>query len=73
MGELIKKIDTIKIGNTDLDIEVNHSARGNEFRDIHLQNKKFRLEIPENEFIQMCACVLLAKRQFDVIKGEHNE
>ncbi len=70
MGDVIKKIGEIRLGNALLDVELNHSARGTEFRDIHLQNDKFRLEIPENEFLQMASCVLLAKRQYDVLKGK---
>ena len=73
MGEVIKNIGTITIGGTNLDVELNHSVRGTGYRDIHLQNEKFRLEIPENEFLQMASCILLAKRQFDMIKGKTNE
>lgn len=70
MGDVIEKIGTIPIGNNQLDIEINHSARGTSYRDIHLQNEKFRLEIPEKEFLQMAAGVILAKRQFDIVKGK---
>lgn len=69
MGDVIEKIATIPIGNDYFDIEINHSVRSTPYRDIHIQNEKFRLEVPENEFLQMAACVILAKRQYDVIKG----
>lgn len=69
MGDVIRKISEITIGKEKFDIELNHSARGSEYRDIHIQNDKFRLEIPENEFLQMASCIILAKRQFEVIKG----
>lgn len=71
MGDVIRKISEIQIGGATLDVELNHSTRSNGFRDIHLQNDKFRLEISENEFLQMAACVLLAKKQFDILKSEN--
>ena len=70
MGDLIEKIGTIPIGKNQFDIEINHSTRGASYRDIHIQNGKFRLEVPENEFLQMAACIILAKRQYDMVKGK---
>jgi len=72
MGDMIKKVGVLPLAGTELEVELNHSARGGKYRDIHLQNKKFRLEIPEQEFLQMAACTLLAKRQFDVIKENNH-
>jgi len=69
MGEKIKDLDSFKIGDAKFLIELNESASGSRYRDIHIQNNKFRLEIPENEFLQMAACVLLAKEQLCKIKG----
>ena len=69
MGEVIKKVGEFKIGGSSFEIELNNSACGGKYRDIHIQNDKFRLEMPENEFLPMAACVLLAKRQFDIMKG----
>lgn len=72
MGDVIKTVRKVKIGGSEFDIELNHSASGGKYRDIHIQNEKFRLEMPENEFLQMAACVILARRQFDVMKGNFN-
>lgn len=69
MGDLIKKIGEIRLGGGTLDVELNHSVHHPDFREVHLQNKKFRFELPENEFLSMAACVLLAREQFDEIKG----
>lgn len=69
MGEVIRKVNTISLGGSGFDIELNHSVKGGRFRDIHIQNDKFRLEMPENEFLPMAACILLAKKQFDIMKG----
>ena len=68
MGDIIRTVNKISLGGSELDIELNHSAVGSKYRDIHIQNDKFRLEVPEDEFLSMAACILLAKRQFDVIK-----
>lgn len=73
MGQIIRVVDKIKIGGTDFEVKLNHSVRGRKFRDVHIQNKTFRLEMPENEFMKMAACVLLAKKQFDILKGKENE
>jgi len=73
MGQVIRNIGKIKIGGTEFNVELNKSpARKNE-RDIHIQNEKFRLEIPEKKFVSMLSCVLLAKKQFDILKGDENE
>lgn len=73
MGELIKKIGRIPLAGSSLDVELNKPSSGGHYRDIHIQNESFRLEIPENEFLSMAACVLLAKRQFDVMKGSTDD
>lgn len=70
MGQVIKKVGEISIGGEVFEIELNHSAKGDIYRDIHIQNRKLRLEVPENEFLQMAACVLLAKKQYELIKGK---
>ncbi|WP_027206062.1 hypothetical protein [Butyrivibrio fibrisolvens] len=69
MGELIKTVGRLHIGNDDFDIEVNEGTTGNGYNDIHIQNKKFRVSIPENEFLQMGAAVLLARKQLHLLKG----
>lgn len=73
MGEKIKDLGTVKLGNSEFVIELNHSTGGNKYRDIHIQNDKFRLEMPENEFLQMAACVMLAKKQLKIIKNIEEE
>lgn len=69
MGDIIKKITDISIGGSHFEIELNHSVSGGAYREIHIQNEKVRIAVPENEFLQMCACVNLARKQFDTIKG----
>lgn len=73
MGELIRKVSELKIGNETFDIELNESTNDKGYRDVHVQNDKFRLSVPENEFMQMAACVLLAQKQLKFIKGKNEE
>ena len=73
MGELIKKVSSIRLGGEKFDIELNESTTDTGYKDIHIQNDKFRLSIPQNEFMQMAACVLLAQKQLHLIKGKNQE
>jgi hypothetical protein len=73
MGEIIQKITTISIGDSEFDIEINHPSYDGGEREIHIQNKKIRLSVPESDFLQMAACLLLARKQFDRIKGVEEE
>ena len=68
MGEIIKTIDNIQIGNTKLNIELNHSTSEQGNYEIHIQNEKFRLALPEKEFLQMASCFVLARKQMDQLK-----
>lgn len=70
MGEVIRNVKEISIGGGKFMIELNHGMENNGIRDIHIQNEKFRLSIPETEFLQMASCVLLARRQLELIKGK---
>lgn len=68
MGEVIRDIDEIQIGEQKFKIELNHSTTENDKFEIHLQNNKFRLAIPQKEFLQMASCFILAKKQLDILK-----
>lgn len=68
MGEIIKKLGTINFMNQKYDIEINKPVTKDGDREIHIQSDKVRLAIPERQFIQMAACIRLAKRQIDIIK-----
>lgn len=62
MGDKNRKISEICTGGY---LILSLTTRGGEFRDIHIKNDKFRLKVPENEFLQMASCVLLARKSFD--------
>lgn len=68
MGELIRKVAEIQLGNETLMIELNESTSNTGYKDIHIQNEKFRLCLPQDEFMQMAACILLAQKQLKLIK-----
>lgn len=72
MGEKIKDIGKIQLGNSKLNVELNHSTQGDENYEIHIQNDKFRLALQEKEFLQMASAVLLAKKQLDIIKRKES-
>jgi hypothetical protein len=69
MGEIIKKLGTLDLADGCLDVELNTSTTGTETREIHLQNTRIRICIPEYEFLKMAGCLLLARRQLELIKG----
>lgn len=72
MGEIIRELGNINIKGQVFDIELNEPTHLGAKREIHLQNNTFRLAVSESDFYKMSACVLLAKRQLEIIKG-YNE
>lgn len=60
MGELIRKLGEVKIGNTDLDVELNKSTRRNAKYDIHIQCSKVRLSITEKDLCKLAADIIYA-------------
>jgi len=69
MGEVIKKIAAIKLGGKEYAVELNKAPSTGGEREIHIQDTSFRLALPESEFLQICATVLLARKQLEQIKG----
>lgn len=73
MGEKIKNYEKIKIGEQEFDVELNKSHEKNDSKSIHIQNSKFRLDIPDFEFARVAAAIVYAKKQFDKLKENANE
>lgn len=73
MGDVIKVLDKIKFNRRggEFDVELNKPANSQVCpqRAIHIQSPSFHLEIREDEFLQMASCILLAKKQLDLLKG----
>ena len=69
MGEKIKDLYPIHIGNTELMIELNEGY-SNEGRVIHVQNKKFRYLFKEMDFLNLSANILRAKSELEYIRKD---
>ena len=67
MGEKIRDINTIKIGKTELMIELNEGY-SNEGQVIHVQNRKFRYLFKEKQFYKLCSNILRAKSELDYLR-----
>lgn len=68
MGEKIRDIKPIKIGKASLMVELNEGYTSDQGRLIHVQNKKFRYLITENDFYHLCSMILRAHCEFHYIK-----
>lgn len=69
MGEKLKVIDTINLKDTAFDIELNAgSARSKKPFYIHIQNNRFRLALPDTEFIQMAVAIRSAAEKIKTYK-----
>lgn len=74
MGERIKDLSIVTIGNTKFHIELNKAYHENEEYDIHLQCDKGRVGLSDRDFIKLAICFMAAKKQFlqykEIIKNE---
>lgn len=74
MGEKIKVIDTVNLEGMKFDVELNDgSAASKKPLHIHLQNDRFRLDLPDYSFMQMAIAVYTAKRKLIEKKGLKDE
>ncbi len=69
MGEIIRNIGVLKIGNESFNIELNEPSCFGNSREVHIQNDKLRVAVGEVEFVQMGAAVLFAQKQLHLLKG----
>lgn len=60
MGEKIRNLGKIKIGETLYEVELNKGTHANSKYDIHIQNKEFRLNLSEHDFCKMAAAIIYA-------------
>lgn len=68
MGEKIRDIHPIKIGDASLMIELNEGYTPSDGRLIHIQNNKYRYLLKEKDFYRICAMVMRSWSEFDYIK-----
>ena len=74
MGERIRDLSKVKIGNTEFEIELNKAYYENESYDIHLQCDKGRIGLSDRNFLKLAMCFMAAKKQFLQYKEmEENE
>ena len=70
MGEKIKDISNIDLDSFKFTIELNDgSAASKKPLHIHLQNERFRLDIPDSEFLQMAVAIRTAGKIIEATKN----
>lgn len=69
MGEKLYVISKIDLPSLQLDIELNDgSAASKKPQHIHLQNNRFRLDLPDYEYLQMAMTVRCAWEKLKIMK-----
>ena len=70
MGEVIKVLSEMPLGSEDdrIVIELNHSTSRKKEREIHIQNSKFRLAMPDNYCLQIASSLRVAEKNMNIIK-----
>lgn len=68
MGEKIRDIKEIKIGKSKLMVELNEGYSASQGLLIHIQNKKFRYLLTEEDFFHLSTMVMRAWSEFDFLK-----
>lgn len=70
MGEKIRDIKQIKIGNSSLMVELNEGYTATQGRLIHIQNEKFRYLLTEQDFYHLSSMFMRAWSEFDYLKKQ---
>ncbi|MCR4690396.1 MAG: hypothetical protein K5739_03500 [Lachnospiraceae bacterium] len=71
MGELIRNIKEIQLGNERLMVEENEGYSKGQGKLIHIQNKSFRYLMREKPFMQLLATILRARSEMEYYKSTH--
>ena len=69
MGEKIRNIDELQIGDTHFIVELNHGYTPKNKYSIHIQNEKMRLALNDDDFLKLCGMILRADSELDYLKG----
>ena len=69
MGELIKKIGTIHIAESEFDIEINEANFSGGEKIIHIQNEKVRYAFSQTDFVKALTTILSAEDYLHYYKG----
>ncbi len=73
MGEKIRDMGSLKIGDTRFAIELNHGYTTRNKYSIHIQNEKMRLALNDEEFLKLCGLILRANSELDYLKSQGNK
>lgn len=73
MGEKIRVLGHMYIGDEALDIELNKPPAAGLDYAIHIQNDKFRFDLAMRDFLKMAGAVLESEKQFLWVKGKNDE
>lgn len=68
MGEIIKKLNEIKVGDNEFVIELNKGTRTDGKYDIHIQSMRFRLNMSEQDFCKIACCIMYANENLNHYK-----
>lgn len=69
MGEKIRDINSFKIGNTLLKVELNDGySKDYSKYDIHIQNDLVQYCLSDEEFMKLASAIITAKRRLDSVK-----
>ena len=68
MGEKISDIGSFILKRSRITVELNQPSSSGQQRQIHLHSKNFRMELDENEFIELVLAVRLAKEKLKHLK-----
>ncbi len=68
MGEKIRDLSTLSIGETEFVVELNHGYTIHNKYSIHIQNEKMRLALNDKEFLKLCGMILRADSELDFLK-----
>lgn len=73
MGERIRDLAKIRIGDTEFRIELNKAYYEKASYDIHLQCEKGRIGLSDRDFLKLATCFIAAKDQFLKYKEMNND
>ena len=69
LGEVLKVLKETELGGVKFIIEQNEPLVQGGSRVIHLQNEKFRMEMPEPLFLKFAGAIAWSRKKFDDMKG----
>jgi hypothetical protein len=70
MGNKIKELSEIEMGNQKYIVELNGGTKKEKF-DIHIQNKKVNICLKDYEFAQFVTSILVANRRMERFKKRY--